>query len=300
MNRIDQAKYKFKMANVVEKIIVVNVLVFVLMYLFQVVFFLFEMPANSISDWLVFSKDPEDLLYKPWSIITYAFLHQGILHIFFNMLILYYFGNYFLNYFTPKRLLNFYFLGAIAGAMVYLLSYNFFPVFSGVGQSYMLGASASVMAILVGIATKVPNLGVRLFLFGTVKLWHIAAVFIVLDLVRMPNGNAGGHLAHIGGALLGYVYVKQLNKGKDIGAWWESLSDWFVGLFSSSKKKPFRTVHRNTTSQKGTPKSRNTSGQDKDENQKKIDTILDKISKSGYDSLSREEKDFLFKSGNEH
>lgn len=300
MNRIDQAKYKFKMANVVEKIIVVNVLVFVLMYLFQEVFFLFEMPAKSISDWLVFSKDPEDLLYKPWSIITYAFLHQGILHIFFNMLILYYFGNYFLNYFTPKRLLNFYFLGAIAGAMVYLLSYNFFPVFSGVGQSYMLGASASVMAILVGIATKVPNLGVRLFLFGTVKLWHIAAVFIVLDLVRMPNGNAGGHLAHIGGALLGYVYVKQLNKGKDIGAWWESLSDWFVGLFSSSKKKPFRTVHRNTTSQKGTPKSRNTSGQDKDENQKKIDTILDKISKSGYDSLSREEKDFLFKSGNEH
>lgn len=299
MKTLDQAKYKFKMANVVEKLIVVNVLVFVLMYLFQVVFFLFEMPANSISDWLVFSKDPEDLLFKPWSIITYAFLHQGILHIFFNMLILYYFGNYFLNYFTPKRLLNFYFLGAIAGAMVYLLSYNFFPVFSGVGQSYMLGASASVMAILVGIATKVPNLGVRLFLFGTVKLWHLAAVFIVLDLVRMPMGNAGGHLAHIGGALLGYVYVKQLNKGKDIGAWWESLSDWFVGLFSSSKKKPFRTVHRNTTSQKGTPKSRNTSGQDKGEKQKKIDIILDKISKSGYDSLSREEKDFLFKSGNE-
>ncbi len=299
MNTIEQAKYKFRMATVVEKLIVVNVLVFVLMYLFQVIFFLFEMPLNTISDWLVFSKDPEDLLYKPWSIITYAFLHQGIFHIFFNMLILYYFGNYFLNFFTPKRLLNFYFLGAIAGALVYLLSYNFFPVFSGVGRSYMLGASASVMAVLVGIATKVPNLGVRLILIGTVKLWHIATVFIVLDLVRMPMGNAGGHLAHLGGALLGYVYVKQLDKGNDIGAWWESLSDWFVGLFSSSKKKPFRTVHRNKTNQKTPPKSRNTSGKDKDEKQKKIDGILDKISKSGYDSLSKEEKDFLFKSGNE-
>ncbi|MCR9183536.1 MAG: rhomboid family intramembrane serine protease [Flavobacteriaceae bacterium] len=300
MNTLEQAKYKFKMANVVEKLIVVNVVVFVLMYLFQVVFFLFEMPFNTIEEWLVFSKDPEDLLYKPWSIITYAFLHQGIFHIFFNMLILYYFGNYFLTYFTPKRLLNFYFLGAIAGALVYLLSYNFFPVFSGVGRSYMLGASASVMAILVGIATKVPNLGVRLILIGTVKLWQIAAVFIVLDLVRMPLGNAGGHLAHLGGALLGYLYVKQLDKGNDIGAWWESLSDWFVGLFSSSsKKKPFRTVHRNTSSRKTTPKSRKPSGQDKGDKQKKIDTILDKISKSGYDSLSKDEKDFLFKSGNE-
>tara|TARA_R110002072_G_scaffold199405_4_gene357035 strand:+ start:10961 stop:11851 length:891 start_codon:yes stop_codon:yes gene_type:complete len=295
MNTIEQAKYKFRMANVVEKLIVVNVVVFVLMYLLQVVFFLFEMPLNTISDWLVFSKDPEDLLYKPWSIITYAFLHQGIFHIFFNMLILYYFGNYFLIYFTPKRLLNFYFLGAIAGALVYLISYNFFPVFAGVGRSYMLGASASVMAILVGIATKVPNLGVRLILIGTVKLWHIAAVFIVLDLVRMPMGNAGGHLAHLGGALLGYLYVKQLDKGNDIGAWWESLSDRFVGMFSSSsKKKPFRTVHRNTTSRKTTAKK-----QDKGDKQKRIDTILDKISKSGYDSLSKDEKDFLFKSGNE-
>ncbi|WP_339611277.1 rhomboid family intramembrane serine protease [uncultured Planktosalinus sp.] len=294
MNALEQAKYKYKMANVVEKLILVNVLVFVLMYLIQVVLFLFEWPLNSISDWLVFSKDPEDLLFKPWSIITYAFMHQGLLHIFFNMLILYYFGNYFLTYFTPKRLLNFYFLGAISGALIYMLSYNVFPAFSGTGRSYMMGASASVMAILVGIATKVPHLGIRLLFLGTVKLWQIAAFFVVLDLIRMPMGNAGGHLAHLGGALLGYVYVKQLDKGNDIGAWWESISDWFVGLFTSPKKKPFRTVHRNTKSTKQTPKR-----EDKNNKQKKIDAILDKISKSGYESLSKEEKDFLFKSGNE-
>lgn len=294
MNTLEQVKYKFKMANVVEKLIVINVAVFVFLYLIQVVFFLFEMPLNTLSNWLVFSNDPGDILYKPWSIITYAFLHQGLFHIFFNMLILYYFGNYFLTYFTPKRLLNFYFLGAIVGALVYLLSYNLFPVFSGIGQSYLLGASASVMAILVGVATKVPHLGIRLFLFGTVKLWHIAAVFVVLDLVRMPMGNSGGHLAHLGGALLGYVYVKQLDKGNDIGAWWESISDWFVGLFSSSKKNTFKTVHRNKKPQK--PKAKAT---DKNNKQRKIDAILDKISKSGYDSLTKEEKDFLFKSSNE-
>lgn len=295
MNNLDQIKYKLKMANVVEKLILVNVVVFIVMYLIQFVAFLFQLPVNFISDWLVFSKDLSDLLYKPWSIITYAFMHQGLFHIFFNMLILYYFGNYFLTYFSPKRLLNFYFLGAIAGALVYMLSYNFFPVFSGTGRSYLLGASAAVMAILVGVATHVPNMGIRLFLIGTVKLWQIAAFFVVLDIIRVPMGNAGGHLAHLGGALLGYVYVKQLAKGNDIGKWWESLMDAFTGLFSSSKGKPFRKVHRNP--KKPTSASKK---QDKSAKQKKIDTILDKISKSGYDSLSKEEKDFLFKSGNDN
>ena len=295
MNTLEQAKYKFRMANVVEKLIVVNVAVFVLMYAIQVILFLFEMPLDTVKQWLVFSKDSGDMFYKPWSIITYAFLHQGMLHIFFNMLILYYFGQFFLTYFTPKRLLNFYFLGAIAGALVYMLSYNLFPAFSGTGRSFLIGASASVMAIVVGIATKVPYLGVRLFFLGTVKLWQIALFFVVLDLVRIPLGtNAGGHLAHLGGAFLGYIYVKQLDKGNDIGLWWESLSGWFVGLFTPSKKKPFRTVHRNTSTKKTAPQK-----QDKSDKQKKIDTILDKISKSGYDSLSKEEKDFLFKSGNE-
>lgn len=295
MNNLDQIKYKLKMANVVEKLILVNVVVFILMYLIQFVAFLFQLPVNFISDWLVFSKDPSDLLYKPWSIITYAFMHQGLFHIFFNMLILYYFGNYFLTYFSPKRLLNFYFLGAIAGALVYMLSYNFFPVFSGTGRSYLLGASAAVMAILVGVATQVPNMGIRLLLIGTVKMWQIAAFFVVLDIIQMPLGNAGGHLAHLGGALLGYVYVKQLAKGNDIGKWWESIMDVVAGLFSTSKEKPFRKVHRNPKKPTTAPKTNA-----KNIKQKKIDAILDKISKSGYDSLTKEEKDFLFKSGNDN
>lgn len=295
MNTIEQGKYKFRMANVVEKLIIVNVVVFILMLLVKILLLFFKLPEDYVINWLLFSKDPTDMLYKPWSIITYAFMHHGMFHIFFNMLILFYFGQYFLVYLSPKKLLNFYFLGAIAGALVYMLSYNLFPAFSGVGNPNLLGASASVMAILVGVATKVPYLGVRLFFLGTIKLWQIALFFVVFDLVRISLGtNTGGHLAHLGGAFLGYFYVKQLEKGNDIGLWWERLSGWFVGLFASSKKKPFRTVHRNTTAKKPAPKK-----QDKSDKQKKIDAILDKISKSGYDSLSKEEKDFLFKSGNE-
>ncbi len=296
MTFLEKAKYKFHTANVVEKLIAINLLIFVLMYVLQAIAFLFNYDQNFISEWFSFSKDPDDLFYKPWSIVTYAFLHAGLWHILGNMLILYYAGTYFITYFTPKKLLTFYFLGAIVGALVYMLSYNFFPAFAGTGRSYLIGASAGVMAILVGIATKVPHLGVRLLIIGTIKLWHIAAFFVILDIIRIPTGNAGGFLAHLGGAFLGYFYVKQLEKGNDIGKWWENFMDWFANLFTTQKKKPFKTIHRNKKQASSTVSS----ARDKTAKQKKIDGILDKISKSGYDSLSKEEKDFLFKSGKDN
>ncbi|HZH70061.1 MAG TPA: rhomboid family intramembrane serine protease [Flavobacteriaceae bacterium] len=293
MSGLEQIKYKFQQANMVEKLIAVNVVLFILTFAFKTFAFLLQIPEGSFLDWVVFSKDLEELIFKPWSIVSYAFFHGGLFHLFFNMLLLYYAGSFFLTYFSPKKLLNFYFLGAICGALVYALSFNLFPAFTGIGKSYLIGASASVMAILVGIATHIPYMGVRLLILGTVKLWHIAAFFVILDIIRIPMGNAGGHLAHLGGALLGYIYVKQLAKGNDIGLWWEKLMNGFAGLFSSKKKSPFKTVHRNKTSTRSASKTKS----NKDEKQRKIDAILDKISKSGYDSLSKEEKDFLFKSG---
>jgi len=269
------------------------VVLFVLSFGFKTLTFLFQLPEGSIMDRLVFSSDLNEMLYKPWSVITYAFFHGDVFHIFFNMLLFYYAGTFFLTYFSPKRLLNFYFLGAIVGALVYALSYNLFPAFAGIGRSYLIGASAAVMAVLIGIATHIPYMGVRLLFLGTVKLWHIAVFFVVLDIIRIPMGNAGGHLAHLGGALLGYVYVKQLDKGTDIGKWWENFMDWIVGLFTPKKKQSFK-VHRNTKT-KRTPNPK----QSKDEKQRNIDAILDKISRSGYDSLSKEEKDYLFKAGKE-
>ncbi len=292
-------KLRFQMASITEKLIAVNVVVFVLFYLLQTLAFLFNWPADFLLEWLVFPKDPGEFLFKPWSIITYAFLHSGIWHILSNMLILYFSGMYFLQFFSPKKLLNFYLLGAIFGALMYMLSYNLFPAFSGLGRSYLLGASAAVMAVLVGVATHVPNLGVRLMFLGTLKIWWIAAFLVILDVIQIPISNPGGHIAHLGGAAFGYVYAKQLGKGNDFASGFEKLVDWFLGLFSrsssSSRKSNLKTVHRRKGGERTAPYARRPHKEDID--QAKVDAILDKISKSGYDSLTRQEKDYLFNAG---
>ncbi|MFO7718998.1 MAG: rhomboid family intramembrane serine protease [Gillisia sp.] len=296
MSAADKIRHKFQTATVVEKLIGINVLVFILFYVFKTIAFLFQLPSDFLLEWLVFPKEPGEYIFKPWSIITYSFMHSGIWHILANMLILYYAGNYFLSYFPAKKLLTFYFLGVIVGAMVYMLSYNLFPAFEATGPSYLLGASAGVMAVLVGIATRIPQMGVRLLILGTVKFWYIAAFLVVLDIVQIPFGNAGGHLAHLGGALFGYFYSSQLAKGNDIASGFEKAVIWFIGLFEGSKKsKPtMRTVYKKT----GNTAAKTTSSKiSKTEKQEKVDSILDKISKSGYESLTKQEKDFLFNAG---
>lgn len=294
-------KQKIKMATVTEKLIAVNVLVFLLFYLFRTLAFLFNLPSEFLLGWFVFPKEPAEFLFKPWSIITYAFMHSGIWHILSNMLILYFSGIYFLNYFSPKKLLNFYFLGAIFGALIYMLSYNLFPAFAGVGTSYLMGASAAVMAVLVGIATHIPHMRVRLLLIGSIKLWWIAAFLVILDVIQIPMSNAGGHLAHLGGAAFGYVYAQQLKKGNDIAGGFEKVIDWFSSIFtgsvsSSVRRSNLKTVHR----RKKTSTSSYKRGRNKKAEQEKVDAILDKISKSGYDSLSKEEKDYLFNAGKDN
>ena len=299
MSAADKIRHKFETASVVEKLIGINVLVFILFYVFKTIAFLFQLPSDFLMEWLVFPKEPGEYIFKPWSIITYSFMHSGIWHILSNMLILYYAGNFFLSYFPAKKLLTFYFLGVIVGAMVYMLSYNLFPAFATTGPSYLLGASAGVMAVLVGIATRIPQMGIRLLILGTIKFWYIAAFLVILDIVQIPFGNAGGHLAHLGGALFGYFYSSQLAKGNDIASGFEKAVIWFLGLFESSKKsKPImRTVYKktgNTTSRTAPSKISKT------EKQEKIDSILDKISKSGYESLTKQEKDFLFNAGKDN
>lgn len=299
-------RYKLSTATVSEKLIAVNVAVFLLFFFFRTVAYLFQFSDDFLLEWFVFPKEVGEFIFKPWSIITYAFLHSGIWHILANMLILYFSGIYFLNFFSGKKLLNFYFLGAIFGALVYMLSYNLFPAFEGLGRSYLLGASAAVMAVLVGIATHVPHLRVRLLLLGSVKLWYIAAFLVVLDVIQIPISNPGGHLAHLGGAAFGYVYATQLAKGNDFASGFEKLLDWFGSLFSSSsgsgasrrRKSNLKTVHRKKRT--GGSSTYTSSKRNKKEEQEKIDAILDKISKSGYDSLNKQEKDYLFNAGKDN
>lgn len=291
------------MATVSEKLIAINVIAFVLFFFFRTFAFLFNFESDFVLEWLVFPKEPGEFLFKPWSIITYAFLHSGLWHLLGNMIILYFSGVYFLTYFSPKKLLNFYFLGGIFGALVYMASYNLFPAFQGMGRSYLIGASAAVMSILVGIATHIPHMRVRLILIGSIKLWWIAAFLVVLDVIQIPISNPGGHLAHLGGAGFGYLYAKQLGKGNNIASGFEKMLDWIGSLFSSSKsttqRSNLKTVHKRRNSSSTSPGSTSRI-RNKKEEQEKIDAILDKISKSGYDSLTKQEKDYLFNAGKDN
>lgn len=273
-------KNKFSTLNVLEKIIAVNAVVFIIEKLFRLGLVWLKLPSNFL-----------DFIVQPWSIVTYAFLHADFFHILFNMLWLYFIGRIILNLFNPKTALNIYFLGAISGGLLFMLGYQVFPNVFG-GNSSLVGASAAVRALLIFICAYMPNQEIRFFTFN-LKLWYLAVAIIALDVIGLSGGNAGGNLAHLGGALLGYFYAKQLLQGNDIGKSFERFMDSIVSMFKRSKKSPLKTVHKNKGKVGGYTKS------DFNEfnNQKKIDVILDKISKSGYDSLTAEEKDFLFRAG---
>ncbi|MGB1451609.1 MAG: rhomboid family intramembrane serine protease, partial [Marinirhabdus sp.] len=205
--------YQFKAANIVTKLIVINAAIYLLVRL--VSFFMQWQPIELVS-WLVLPDGFSEFIVQPWSFFTYGFLHFGFFHLLFNMLWLYYFGGFVLNLFQPRRFLTVYLLGAVFGGLFYVNCYNLFPVFHG-SRSYLIGASGAVTAIMVFIATYTPNAQMRIFTF-TLKLWHVAVFLVLLDLVRLPiSGNAGGLLSHLGGALFGFVYGRQLLKGNDIG-----------------------------------------------------------------------------------
>lgn len=283
--------YQYKTANIIVKLIALNAIIFIVVGLAA---FLFGSSQAQLTSWFSLPDDLGQLVLQPWSLITYSFLHFGFMHILINMLWLHFFGKFILSLFSEKRFLTIYLLGAFFGGLLFVVSYNVFPAFSG-SRSFLIGASGAVTAIMIFIATYTPNTAFRIFTW-TIKLWQIALVLFLFDVIRLPSsGNAGGLLAHVGGGIFGYVYATQLAKGKDIGLWFEKIMDWVENLVKPRSKKPFKTVHR-------TPKGasdRTTKAKGKDDHQKKIDAILDKIGKSGYESLTKAEKDFLFKAGKE-
>lgn len=285
-------KYQYARLNVAEKLIAINVLIFIVNGLLT---FLLRTNEDIIVQWFQLPKDFFDFLTQPWSILSYSFFHGGLSHIFWNMLVLYFVGRIFLNLFDGKRFLNVYFLGVILGGLFFMVSYNIFPAFFEV-NAVLIGASAGVRAVLIFICAYIPNQEVRLVFFN-IKLWYVGAFVVLADLIQIPYGiNAGGQLAHLGGALLGYVYARQLFKGKDIGEGFSKLMDGIANLFKRTEKKaPLKTVYRKKKTGTNTKVDYK-----KESHQRKIDTILDKISKSGYESLSKEEKDFLFKAGKDN
>jgi len=278
---LEKIKNRFKTATIVEQFIFINIIVFVLSYLINAISFLMNFGDTFVFNWFSLPANFQDFISKPWTIISYGFLHGGFFHILFNLLVLFYIGNLFLDFFSKRDFLTYYFSGIIAGGIIFLLSYNYFPALKN-DISYLVGASAGVTAILVGLATKIPNYALHFRFIGSVKLWHIAIVFILLDIIQIPVGNAGGHLAHLGGALIGFLLTNQSNKVK-------TKNNLFSSFFKSKKQKPLKTVYKKP---KSSSKPLNTNAQ-----QQKIDKILDKISKSGYETLTAAEKEFLFSVG---
>ena len=281
-------KDKLKNLNVFEKIMAVNVLVFFIGWLIQITR---KIPRSYTLSWFELPKDFLDFIVRPWSIVTYGFTHYDFLHLLFNMIVLYFVSRSLVNLFPSKQSLNIYFLGIIAGGLSFLAVYNILPDSFSTTVGSLVGASAGVNALLIFLCAYMPNRETRFFAIS-IKLWYIGVAIVLFDVIGLFGANQGGNVAHLGGSLLGYLYATQLVKGRDIGSGFGKFMDSIANLFN--KKSPLKTVHRN---KKNTIAGHNKQEFNEFNNQKKIDLILDKISKSGYESLTKEEKAFLFKAG---
>jgi membrane associated rhomboid family serine protease len=279
----------FHKGSSLTRLIYLNVAVFIVISVVSIIAFLLDNPAISVKaiDLLSVPASLRTLLARPWTIITYMFTHKDIWHILFNMLWLYWFGRIFLEYLDQRKLVAVYLLGGISGAIVYVLSFNIFPVFTGiVAESVAIGASASVMAIVIAIAAYVPNYTIHMLLLGRIRIIYVALVIFILTSAVDFSVNSGGKLAHIGGALFGFLYTLNIKKGRDIGKGINRIIDFFATFFKPRKK--LKVTYKKPASDYDYNKI-------KAEHQVKINQILDKISKGGYDSLTKEEKDTLFK-----
>jgi membrane associated rhomboid family serine protease len=317
MNSIIQdLKYQFNKGDIIIRLVMLNVAIYLSTHLIAVPIFLVFGDASAyysfITEWFWMPSDPLKLITRPWTLITHMFMHSnGLFHILFNMLWLYWFGRIATNYIQDRKLLSIYLLGGLLGGVLYLISYNIFPPF--LRQSAVLvGASGSVMAIVLATATLNPKGTIRLFLLNiSIELQYVALFVVVLDILQVPYSNAGGHLAHLGGAFMGWFFIYQLRRGRDLSAPIEGMIDWFRGKKAPKTRKKreprmaYKKAHQASDSNAGmsgaasnysefsrsfAQKYRNMSKQEC------VDAILDKIRQSGYDSLTEDEKSFLDKS----
>ncbi|MBL4710520.1 MAG: rhomboid family intramembrane serine protease [Flavobacteriales bacterium] len=279
--------------NMLVRLIYVNLALFAIIKVLFLVFWLMQggsSPNEWAQNYLAIPSDLSQLILRPWTLITYMFLHLDIWHLLGNMLWLYFLGQLFVQFLGERKLYTVYLAGGLAGASLYILFFNIFPVFESISSSAIaLGASASVMAVVVAIGTYSPNYEVRLFGMLAVKLKYIALFSFIMDVLRISNSNSGGHIAHIGGAILGFFFAKQWLKGKDITKWAGTSSDFLMAIFKPRKKNPMKVKYKRESGDKYEYKDR------KQDEQASIDIVLDKISRSGYDSLSKKEKELLFK-----
>ena len=284
---ITNLKRSFLAGSILKKLIFINIAVFILIRLLGILLLLFNLQDFPILLYLQLPASPTALLSRPWTLFTYMFTHFEFLHILFNMLWLYWFGELFLQVFNERQLGGLYVLGGLAGALLFVVSYNLFPYFQEVASfSFLMGASASVMAIVFAISFYRKEIEIHLLLFGRIKLIYLALFTFVIDLLAMTSDNAGGHIAHIGGALFGIWFASRYAQGKDLTAPINRLIDKLVNL---GKRKPKMSVTYGGRSNKDWEYNAR-----KQQQAANIDAILDKLKRSGYGSLSADEKKQLF------
>lgn len=291
MSIIDEIKESFRKGNALHKLIYLNIGLFLAVQIVRIILFL----SNSYDlfdeflNYLAIPSNLQVLAKRPWTIISYMFLHVDFFHIFFNLLWLYWFGTVFIQELGLKKLLSTYLLGGLAGGLLYVLFYNVFPVFEPVVEtSLALGASASVMAIVVAAAAYRPDRRLMLIFIGPVRIVYIALIMFILTSLVDFSVNTGGKIAHIGGALMGFIFASYYRQGKDISRGFDRMMDHITTWFKPGKKDKMKVTYRR-------PSDDLEYNRHKLEEQKEIDRILDKISKGGYESLTAREKEQLFK-----
>jgi membrane associated rhomboid family serine protease len=293
----DEIKGSFKSGTALTRLMYINAAIFILIKIIEVIGVLAASPelAPTVISYLSVPASIGALASKPWTPLTYMFTHQGFIHLLFNLLWLWWFGKIFLSYLDQRKLVSLYIMGGLAGALLYIAVFNIFPAFAGmVHVSIALGASASVMALVIATATYLPEMELHLLFFGRVKLKYLALITFLITSVFDFSVNTGGKIAHIGGALMGMAYGYGLKNGKDIGAWLNTAIDFFVNLFKPAKKLKVTYKKAAADFDARQAKTDYDYNKIKAERQKAVDHILDKISKGGYDSLTREEKEILF------
>lgn len=282
-------KQSFLKGTVVTRLIYLNLAIFVVFRLLGVLYFIAGEQFNLIR-WFELPAGIHLLILQPWSLLTYMFLHFDFLHLLFNLLMLYWFGKIFLDYFSERQLLGLYLLGGLSGGILYVAMYNLLPPFRPLSDiSYLLGASAAVIAIIMAAAFYAPNREVHLFLIGRVPLKFLALFMVLSYIIGISASNAGGNIAHLGGVVAGYAFVVLLRRGIDVAKAF-SISATSVDAWFKPRRK-IRVVHRKV------PRNDHEYNRQRASDHEELNRILDKIAEAGYDSLSAEEKETLFRHG---
>lgn len=287
-NIFTDLKRRYDQGNLLFRLVFINISVFVFATIWLLGSMLFNLNGNAMLTKFELPSNLQQLIWQPWTILTYMFMHIDFWHLLFNMLWLFWFGQMFLRWFTEKQLIGVYFMGGVLGGLLYVVAYNLFPYFSGI-DTYLLGASASVLAIVVATAVRAPNESVLLMFLGAIKVKYIALFVVVLSFVNVKSSNAGGNISHLGGALFGYLFAFYYLKGKDLTKGFNSILDKMTNWFQPRPKMSVQMGDRQKDSEYNRKKK---------EHMQEIDQILDKMKRSGYEGLTVDEKKKLFNAGN--